>query len=304
MEKQPHAILSLVSAFLEEERAQGRLATNTLLSYGTDLHQLADFIVAHEDVEKGPPLTTTIIRQFMAQLFARSLKRSSIERKMASIRAFCRFLVRQGYLEKNPVLSIARPRTRRQLPKFAQYQDLERLFNLPSLSSPIGLRDRAIMEVLYGCGLRVSELVGLNVSSLDFDRRLVQVLGKGSKERIVPLGSFAHSALIQYLHRGRPALNPSPEAKDALFLNNRGKRLTQRGTRYIIDKYIEALGLAYHCSPHTFRHSFATHLLENGADLRVVQELLGHARLSTTQVYTHVSRQRIKEVYQKTHPRA
>lgn len=301
---QVNVILSLVNAFLKEEKAQGRLAANTLASYATDLRQLADYVGSHQDPAEGPPLTTVNIRRFMALLFAKGLKRSSIERKMASIRSFCRFLVREGQLEKNPVLSIARPRIRRRLPGCAQYHDLQRLLEMPSPSTSTGLRDRAIMEVLYGCGLRVSELVGLNLDSLDFDRRLVQVVGKGSKERIVPLGSFARSALSQYLHRGRPALNPSPLAKDAVFLNIRGQRLTQRGTRYIIDRYIQALGLAYHCSPHTFRHSFATHLLENGADLRVVQELLGHARLSTTQVYTHVSRQRIKEVYHRTHPRA
>ncbi len=245
------------------------------------------------------------IRQYLMDLRRKGLSKSTMARKVSSIRSFYRYLCRENIVEQNPLDLISTPKDHRKLPKFVHYDDLKGIFELPD-DSPGGLRDRAILELLYGGGLRVSELTGLDLGQIKFSLHSVRVFGKGSKERMVPLGDFAIAAIRTYIEKGRPAL-VKPEYSDipALFLNRRnGNRLTSRAVRDIINKYVAGMATNLRISPHTLRHSYATHLLENGADIRVVQELLGHVRLSTTQIYTHVTKSHLKQIYENTHPRA
>ncbi|HWJ03498.1 MAG TPA: tyrosine recombinase, partial [Verrucomicrobiae bacterium] len=229
------------------------------------------------------------------------LRRTSIARKLAALRTFCKYLCRELVLDQNPVTRVSSPKLSKTLPHFMYQDEVALLLEMPDVSTFQGLRDRAILEILYASGLRVSELANLDVLDLELDLNLVKVFGKGSRERIVPLGSYAKSALQAYL-AARMNFNPKPGEK-ALFLNRFGTRLTARSVRRVVETCVNAAALKGKISPHTLRHSFATHLLDRGADLRSVQELLGHIKLSSTQIYTHVTKERLKEVYQKFHPR-
>jgi len=229
------------------------------------------------------------------------MSRSTMARKLAALRSFVRYLCRENILQNNPIAAVSTPKQDKRLPKFLYPLEIQLLLDAPDVSKPLGLRDKAILETLYAAGLRVSELVGLSINNVYFDEELIKVVGKGSKERIVPLGSQAITSLKDYLHKGRPYLQKN--ATEALFLNKFGTRLTERSVRNIIDKYVKEVALNQKVSPHTLRHTFATHLLNAGADLRSVQELLGHVKLSTTQIYTHVTTENIQQVYHETHPR-
>jgi integrase/recombinase XerC len=238
------------------------------------------------------------IRRFLAHLHG-ELKKSSIGRKLAAVRAFYRYLLREGIVVKNPAELVSTPKKEQKIPFHLSIDEITALVEGPGETTILGLRDRAILEVLYSCGIRLSELTGLSVQDIDREGRLVRVLGKGNKERIVPLGRQAATAVAAYLEERR---DPSGDAP--FLLNARGGRLTGRSVARIVDNYLIKLATMKKVSPHTLRHTFATHLLEGGADLRAIQELLGHASLSTTQKYTHVSIDRLMEVYDKAHPRA
>jgi integrase/recombinase XerC len=239
-----------------------------------------------------------LIRRFLAKLM-QGHSRSSIGRKLAAIRSFYRYLVRQGGVLQNPAELVSTPKREKRVPYHLTVDEVTALVEAPSGSDPLVLRDRAILELLYSSGLRVSELTGLDVSNIDLDSGLVKVLGKGGKERIVPMGRHAVSAIFSYFE-----VLPPEGAGRAAFLNARGGRLTRRSVARVVDRHILRLATMKKVSPHTLRHTFATHLLESGVDLRAIQELLGHSSLSTTQKYTHVNIDRLMEVYDKAHPKA
>jgi len=249
-----------------------------------------------------------ILRNYLGYLQNEGYSRKSIARKLSAVRSFYRFQVAERKVQKNPADLVSSPKIEKKLPKFLKVNAVEELLDAPDNSTPTGLRDKAILEMLYASGIRVGELVGLNLDSIDYGSLEVRVLGKGRKERIVPIHSEAAEALQTYIKDGRRALAKKRKvaqgATKALFLNYRGERLTEHGVRLIMDQYVKAVGLSKGITPHAIRHSFATHLLEAGADLRYVQELLGHVDLSSTQVYTHLSKARLKDIYLRSHPRA
>lgn len=270
---------------------------HTVRNYEADLNEFSRFL-ADESPEKVDYLS---VRKFLAYLRSRNISKRSMARKLSSIRSFFRFLERDGYTKDNPVVSIATPKLDRKLPIFLDEKSVLRLITSPDKNTFQGVRDRAMLETLYSAGLRVSELVGIDIVDVDFIAGVVKVLGKGKKERIAPIGEKAVNAIREYLKYKN---TKEPRDKKALFLSKSGKRITDRSVRRILAKYIKVLSIKEHVSPHTLRHSFATHLLNRGADLRSVQELLGHKNLSTTQIYTHVTMERLKSVYEKAHPRA
>ena len=278
----------------------------TIDSYRRDLFQFLEF--AAEYLEKNEyellpnEVDRLLVRAYLGFLQSQGRKRSTIARKLSALRSFYNFLVNRYHLEENPLSMISTPRQEKRLPVFLFFEEVLELIEQPVEDKPLGLRDRAVFETLYAAGIRVSELTNLDIGNLNLAGRYMRIYGKGEKERIVPIGSEAVKVLERYLSLGRPQLAADDQV--ALFLNYRGQRITPRGIRQMLHKYLDKLALQKKISPHTFRHSFATHLLEGGADLRVVQELLGHVQLSTTQIYTHVTRKRMKEVYRKFHPRA
>ncbi|MHB8170488.1 MAG: tyrosine recombinase XerC [Thermincolia bacterium] len=282
----------------------------TLESYQRDLFQLVDFLageLAVEDKQVEPRMINhLLVRRYLAVMQEKGLARTSIARKLASFRSFFKYLCREGILEESPLRSVSTPKLEKKLPRFLYQDDMQALLNAPDLTTPLGLRDRAILEAFYAAGIRISELVNLDLGQVDLGVGYLRVLGKGHKERVVPIGSYAIDALRQYLDKGRPLLaGQGTQGLNApLFINRDGNRLTPRGIRYLVDKYVDKASIRQHISPHTLRHTFATHLLDAGADLRSVQELLGHVKMSTTQIYTHVTKERLKNVYQNTHPRA
>ncbi|MBT0665390.1 tyrosine recombinase XerC [Geobacter pelophilus] len=291
-----NACIEQFCRYLETEK---NVSPHTLAAYRSDLEQFAGF-VREELGESALPEAVghLLIRRFLAKL-AKGHARSSIGRKLAAIRSWYRYLVRQGRMEQNPAELVSTPKKEKTVPYHLSIDDVTALVEAPTGTEPLVLRDRAILELLYSSGVRVSELTGLNIAALDLDAGLVKVLGKGGKERIVPLGSHAVKAIAAYLQ----ALPPE-QLDRALFLNFRGSRLTRRSVARIVDRYILNLATMKKVSPHSLRHTFATHLLESGVDLRAIQELLGHSSLSTTQKYTHVNIDRLMEVYDKAHPKA
>src|SRR5919202_1884762 len=247
------------------------------------------------------------IREWLSQLHTARKQKSSIARKLAALRTFFQFLVREGVVEMNPAKLVATPRLEKKLPNHLSIEDAIRFIETPDTETDLGKRDRAILEMLYGTGVRVSELVKLNLGDIDFKEKLVRVTGKRRKQRIVPFGDPALHALLNYMTvRNSFLQNAPPDERDtqAVFLNYQGTRITTRSVGRMVDKYITQCAGIHNISPHALRHSFATHLLDSGADLRDIQELLGHARLSTTQIYTHVSMEKLIEMYDKTHPKA
>lgn len=243
------------------------------------------------------------IRRFMAELNTHAYSKSTTARKLATIRSFYKFLVKRGYAAGNPAMSIKTPKQDKRLPKFLDYDQVQKLLDTPPANTWLGSRDRAMMEVLYSTGMRVSELVSLNMDDVDFLGEVIHVRGKGKKERICPIGSTAIQNIQRYLeYRSRRMANDSAFDSKVLFANKHGQRMSARSVRRKMDKYLIEAGLDPAISPHTLRHSFATHMLNNGADLRSVQELLGHQSISTTQIYTHISTSRMQEQYQNAHP--
>ncbi|HEX6737530.1 MAG TPA: tyrosine recombinase XerC [Vicinamibacteria bacterium] len=289
-----------MAAFLRHLERERNVSAHTLRAYEQDLVQFAAH-VREELGREGAPreVDHLLIRGFLARLHQRGLRKSSAARRLASLRTFFRYLCREGVLQTNPARALLSPRLERRIPVHLDEADVAALLEVPG-DSPPALRNRALLELAYGTGIRCAELVGLDVEDVDLGERMVRVLGKGRKERIVPFGKRAQEALSTYLatRQGQPVRTP------ALFLNRNGGRLTDRYVRKVVADRVRAVALRRKVSPHTLRHSFATHLLERGADLRSIQELLGHASLSTTQRYTHVNARYLLEIYSKTHPKA
>jgi integrase/recombinase XerD len=297
-----HLVLDFL-AYLEFERG---LSRNTLEAYRGDLLQLGRFLA--ERSRSAIEATPADISDFLTRLATgdddhRPASPATIHRKSACLRSFYRHLRREGLRDSDPTASLSAPRRSRKLPQVLTRGEVERLLSQPRGSDPQALRDRALLELMYASGLRASEAIGLDVEDIDVEERLLRARGKGSKERIVPVGQAALRAVRAYLERGRPALVKN-RAENHLFVNFRGGQLTRQGLYKIVRRHALTAGLADRMSPHTLRHTFATHLLAGGCDLRSVQEMLGHADVSTTQLYTHLSSERLKDVYFKAHPRA
>jgi integrase/recombinase XerC len=288
------------TAFLRHLERERNASANTIRAYGEDLAQLADYLRRELGREARPEdADHLLIRGFLAELHRRGLKKSSAARKLAGLRTFFRWLCREGRLETNPARTLATPRREKRIPSVLDEAEIASLLDVPGKGlEPV--RARAVLELLYASGIRSAELVGLDVGEVDLGARMVRVLGKGRKERVVLFGGRAKAALSEWL-AWRARLRPRT---DALFLNARGGRLTDRSVRSLVARRVKQVALSRRCSPHTLRHSFATHLLTRGADLRAIQELLGHASLSTTQRYTHVDTRHLLEVYRTAHPRA
>lgn len=299
--------------FLEHLRYERNVSEHTLRNYASDLLQFLDY-VAPEDAQTGKRREVPVsqidhitIREWVSTLHSASKKKTSIARKIASLRTFFQFLIREGILELNPAKLVATPRIEKKLPNHLSIEDAIRFIETPDVETDMGKRDRCILELLYATGIRVSELTKLDIKDIDFRNKLIKVTGKRKKQRIVPFGDPALHAILRYLEiRGNFLNNAPPFERDeqALILNYQGTRITTRSVGRMVDKYIKLCAGIHNISPHSLRHSFATHLLDSGADLRDIQELLGHARLSTTQIYTHVSMEKLIEVYDKSHPKA
>ncbi len=290
-----------LDSFITYLRAERNLSPHTLRAYRGDV---GNFLAYVSRAKLGlDSLDHRFIRGYLAYLSHFNLARSSLARKTAAIRAFFDFLHRRHHLSSNPVALVSPAKTIRRLPKVLKRSEIAALLAAPDAETSLGQRDQAILETLYGAGLRVSELVGLDLEAFDPQISELRVIGKGDKERLLPLNSIAAAAVSTYLHGGREQLRSSVQATSALFLNNRGGRLTAGSVRRLVHRYMSrAAGIAG-VTPHTIRHAFATHLLEGGADLRAVQELLGHVDLSTTQIYTHLSKSELRKTYVRAHPR-
>ena len=289
-------------AFLRAGRAERDLSPHTLSAYTSDLKQFADW-AARSKVENLDQLDRVLLRRFVAYLGEMRLSRRTIARKTSAIRSMLRWALLHDLIETDPSVDLAVPKLDKPLPKVFSAQDAAALCALPPEDTPQGLRDRAILELLYGSGLRVAELCALDIDDVDLSGGSLIVMGKGRKERKLPMTQPSLRALETYLRDARPELSKEAGSGPALFLGTRGARLGVRGVRTMIARYLRLEG-AKEMGPHALRHSFATHLLDNGADLRAVQELLGHESLQTTQVYTHVSTERLRAVYERSHPRA
>ena len=292
--------------YLEKERNYSR---HTLDSYRSDLQQFARFLYPRIDDVRLPlrVVQRGMVRGFVDDLQGRGLKRSSVSRKLAAVRSFFRYLCREGVLAGNPTNGVGAPAPPRRLPPSLPVEQVEEAIGLPLTEEFSGARDRAILEVFYGGGIRLSELVGLNLSSLDMAEGTVRVMGKGRKERIVPVGRLALEALQVYLHRRAELLvelDITQVEAGALFLNGRGRRLSRRTVQRIVERYLRQVAEGESLSPHLLRHTFATHLLDAGADLPAVKELLGHATITTTQIYTQVGLDRLRQIYAQAHPRS
>lgn len=318
-------MLEQIEAFLLYLQAERAASPHTVKNYGIDLHQFRAFL-RDSELERGRPAVSGVerddgwqpaidpaeinslaVRAFIADLHRSEIARSSIARKLATLRSFFRYLCREGVVQANPARLVSTPKLAKRLPAHLSVDEVDRLLGSPGGQDAQGVRDRAILELFYASGIRLSELVGLDLNSLDLRERFVKVRGKGNKERIVPIGSKAVTALRRYLDRRKESIAVPAWGRlgpQALFLNRFGGRLSARSMARILLKYLKRSGLGPKITPHGLRHSYATHLLEAGADLRTIQELLGHSRLSTTQRYTHLNLDHLMEVYDKAHPRA
>lgn len=287
--------------FLDYLQVERGLASNTISAYRSDIvHFISFFRKRRYDVPQG--LRDGILA-YLLDLQRAGFTAATVARRLAALKAFFGFLTRVDYLSEEPTAELNSPKLMQRLPRVLTPEEVEKILVVPRCNTPAGLRDRAMLELAYATGIRVSELVGLNLDNINFEAGFVRVLGKGARERMVPLGRIAQRCLQEYLERGRPFLSGGKSSM-ALFINRHGERLTRQAFWKMLKKYAKMGGVHKKLSPHTLRHSFATHLLENGADLRVVQELLGHADISTTQVYTHLTGKWIREVYDVSHPRA
>lgn len=293
--------MQLIDEFIHYLAVERGLAENTLESYRRDLTQFARHLQGTE--VHFPRVPRGAIMGYLLALQKQGKAPATISRHLAAIKSFYHFLFREGILDSDPTANLESPKLEKRLPRVLSVAEVDRLLRQPDTVKPRGLRDKAMLELLYATGIRVSELVALNIDQVNLDVGYVRCLGKGSKERIIPLGSLAAESVGAYLRQARVKLNPGP-GETALFLNHHGRRMTRQGFWKIIKHYARLAGIQKKLAPHTLRHSFATHLLENGADLRSVQEMLGHADITTTQIYTHLTRGHLTEVYRKSHPRA
>jgi integrase/recombinase XerC len=294
-----------IARFLRYLLVERNASDLTIKSYGEDLSALDEYLAESMGRPAEPSEITSLdLRGYVAALHEAGYAKTSVARRLASLRSFFRFAQREGLADSNPAKPLRNPRPDRKLPHFLSTEEIGRLLDAPPEDAPMGLRDRAILETTYSAGLRVSELVGSNDSDLDLEGGLVRIRGKGRRERLAPLGSFALKAIHRWRGVRRLSAKTSKEPETPLFVNRLGTRITTRSIGRMLEKYLKLTGLDLRTSPHTLRHSFATHLLDRGADIRSVQELLGHKSLVTTQIYTHVSTAGLREAYEKAHPRA
>jgi len=327
----------IIQEFLSYLNFEKRFSEHTAKCYGADLSQFVEFLISRSEggvpaaevisppllkSEQGGSATavatqtkpkvdqlllsaqTDAVRAYLAFLNERQYSKATIARKLATLRSFYKFLVKRNRLSSNPVMVVRTPKQDKKLPRFLEYEEVKRLLETPPMDNWLGVRDRAIMETLYSTGIRVSELVALNMDDIDFLGEVIHIRGKGKKERIAPISSSVLQVIQHYMEfRSKRAQSNSNFDSKVLFVNKHGRRLSTRSVRRKMDKYLKMAGLDPLISPHTLRHSFATHMLNNGADLRSVQELLGHQSLSTTQIYTHLTTRKLKEVYENAHPR-
>lgn len=292
----------LIQSFIDYLTVERGLAANTLDSYGRDLKQYCRYLEEGLKISARDASRTTVVA-YLLHLQKQGRTTATIARRLAALKSFYQFLVQERLLADDPTADLESPKQQKKLPRVLTVKEVELLLNQPRTLLPSGRRDKAMLEILYATGIRVSELVSLDVDDVNLNLGYVRCVGKGNKERIVPVGSAAIRAVSSYLERAREELLREEDER-ALFVNHQGKRLTRQGFWKIIKRYAREAGISKPITPHTLRHSFATHLLENGADLRSVQELLGHADISTTQIYTHVTRGHLKDVYARAHPRA
>jgi integrase/recombinase XerC len=321
--------------FLEYLRLNRNASAHTMAAYDGDISQYLEFVAVQNGTQAAglepEALDLTSIRLFMGELHRQGHARSSVARKLSALRAFGRFLKREGWIETDPASLAVSPKREQKIPSHLSVDEMSRLLDMPDDSEPLGMRDRAILELFYASGLRLSELVGLDIEDVNLSARMVRVLGKGAKERLVPFNPTTAASLkkwlaVRYTIRAKAEAPPAPvpqtagrrkgsapsrapgrprrDASEPLFVNFRGSRLTGRSVQRLVARYVAACSSRFGISPHALRHSFATHLLERGADLRAIQELLGHVQLSTTQRYTHVNAAQLVDVYRKAHPRA
>jgi len=296
-----------IQQFLDYLVAEKGYSHNTLAAYQNDLNQFLVFLQqlpSEQRPDSWNKVTRDHIVSYILDLKEREYASSTVARKVAAVKSFFKFMETTGHIKTNPAKDMETPRAEKHLPATISAEEIDRLMEAPAGQDPASLRDRAMLELLYATGLRVSELVALNIDDVDLDEGTVRCLGKGKKERILPIYDRAREVLENYVHNGRPKLLGANKDEPALFLNRRGTRLTRQGLWLIIKRYVQDVGIKENVTPHTLRHSFATHMLKGGADLRSVQQLLGHANISTTQIYTQVTPDRMREVYDETHPRA
>ncbi len=294
----------LIDKYLSHIKLNKNYSEHTLKAYSADLCDFAAYLEGKRVPLGLADVGCETIRGYLASLHSRELQRKSAARKVSSLRSFYKFLVSRSIIETSPVVGVRYPKRGQKLPVFLDSDDIAKLFSAPACDSWLGIRDKAIMEVLYGGGLRVSEAVGLNVEDADFAGGVLRVRGKGRKERLAPIGRYAFEAITAYREKLDAVSKEKHFDYDSkpMFVNKLGKRLSDRSVRRNLDRYLKIAGLDGSISPHTLRHSFATHILNNGADLRCVQELLGHKSIAATQVYVHLSTKRLKEGYDKAHP--
>ncbi len=293
---------NLLRSYLDYLRLEKNASVNTVESYNLDLTRYLTCL-EEEGITRPEQITEKHITEFLRVLTGLGLSGRSVTRNRTSVRMFHRFLVKEGITQHNPAANIEAPRLPKSLPGVLNPMEVDAILRQPDTTAPLGIRDRAILEVLYATGMRVSEIVGLRQANVMADEGLVRVFGKGSKERIVPIGRSALGWISRYTSRVRPKISAGSAAQDVLFLNARGKPMSRMAVWNIVKAATSRAGIRKEVHPHTFRHSFATHLLEGGADLRAVQEMLGHADIATTQIYTHLDREYLKEVHRTFHPR-
>lgn len=300
-------MINEIAQFLNYLKVEKDASSHTIRNYRNDLLQFVEFISDknYSVLDRLNEIDHITIRNFLANIKDKNYSRSTIVRKIAALRSFFRYMLREGLIKANPAVGMIMPKKERKLPNFLDMKEIGKLLEAPAVDTLDGLRDRAILEILYSSGIRVSELVGLNTGNVDLIGEVLKVKGKGKKERLVPIGSVAVNILNEYINKRKKGDYKGRRADfNAVFLNKYGQRITDRSVRRIVDKYIQGAALEHKISPHVLRHTFATHMLDAGADLRSVQELLGHSSLSTTQIYTHVTTEKLKKVYDKAHPRA
>ena len=290
---------NLIQEFLKYLKIEKNYSIYTIQNYEEDLNDFNNYLNTNNiDIKKTD---YKFIRSYLVTMYDKKYTKKTIARHISTLRSFYKYLIKENYIKNNPMTLISNPKMDKKLPNFLYYNELEILLNIPDKTATLGIRDALIIELLYSTGVRVSELVNIKIRDISFDTKKILILGKGNKERYVLYGSYLKDLLDLYLNKSRPQLVNN---NDYLILNRFGNKITTRGIRLIIENVLKKGELDYHVSPHTLRHTFATHMLENGADLKSVQELLGHVSLSTTQIYTHVTNERLRKVYLDSHPRA
>lgn len=292
-----------IAQFIEYMQIEKSASKLTIQAYHKDLEQFYKFLQA-EDIKSWQDVHYGVIRHYLTLLYENGLSKRSVTRHLSSLRSFYHFLLRESVVEHNPFKQVQLPKAEKAIPEFFYEEELEPLFTISDIHTPLGQRNQVIIELLYAAGLRVTELIQIKKEDIDFQLETLYVLGKGNKERYVPFGRKAAEALKTYLEGGRKELMKKVEEHQFLLVNQNGRPITARGVRHILNKMMEDAAMTQNIYPHKLRHSFATHLLNNGADLRSVQELLGHSKLSSTQIYTHVTKDRLSQIYRSAHPRA